>query len=117
MRVTIHHTPVVDEVTAHNQLKGRLELWPMQLLRSMLTHLPIEACKAAHIPLLLLLPAKLLLTQPLQCIHICSLPPAQRQHQCSLCVQDAAVVLHIALQVRQHVWYVCDQGPIYCTCC
>jgi hypothetical protein len=85
----------------------------------LLVHWPSNACKATPTPLLLLLlpPAKLLLAQPLQCIHIPGLAPSQRQYQRSLCVQDAAVVLHVALQVWQHVWDVCNQGPVDCTCC
>jgi hypothetical protein len=32
-------------------------------------------------------------------------------------VQDAAVVLNITLQVRQHVWYICEQSVVNCASC
>lgn len=65
-----------------------------------------------------LLPLRLLLlSELLQGGNISGLGPTQRQHEGSLGVQDAGVVLHIALQVWQHVGDVGEEGIVHYASC
>lgn len=64
-----------------------------------------------------LLPLLLLLPQLLQGGNFSGLCPTQWQHEGLLGVQDAGVVLHVALQVWQHVGDVGEKGVVHYASC